>query len=121
VVVDAAVPHVLVFFVFFIITLKPRVEPEIRARLGTTAHFCEVFVLKLTTVPWSYLRLIDFCIFQLKAQGPSRTCNESKEEEEEEEDLLSGRGQVNGRGSALVNFFFFFFFFFFITLKPTVE
>ena len=27
-----------------------------------------------------YLRLIDFCITQLKAQGPSRTCNESKEE-----------------------------------------
>ena len=29
----------------------------------------------------SYLRLIDSCITQLKAQGPSRTCNESKEEE----------------------------------------
>ena len=27
------------------------------------------------------LRLIDSCITQLKAQGPSRTCNESKEEE----------------------------------------
>ena len=27
----------------------------------------------------SYLRLIDSCITQLKAQGPSRTCNESKE------------------------------------------
>ena len=27
------------------------------------------------------MRLIDFCITQLKAQGPSRTCNESKEEE----------------------------------------
>jgi len=26
------------------------------------------------------LRLIDYCITQLKAQGPSRTCNESKEE-----------------------------------------
>ena len=31
----------------------------------------------------SYLRLIDPCITQLKAQGPSRTCNESNEEEEE--------------------------------------
>ena len=31
----------------------------------------------------SYLRLIDSCITQLKAQRPSRTCNESKEEEEE--------------------------------------
>ena len=28
------------------------------------------------------LRLIDSCITQLKAQGPSRTCNESKEEED---------------------------------------
>ena len=27
------------------------------------------------------MRLIDSCITQLKAQGPSRTCNESKEEE----------------------------------------
>ena len=31
----------------------------------------------------SYLRLIDSCITQLKAQRPSRTCTESKEEEEE--------------------------------------
>ena len=30
----------------------------------------------------SYLRLIDSCITQLKAQGPARTCNESKVEEE---------------------------------------
>ena len=29
------------------------------------------------------MRLIDSCVTQLKAQGPSRTCNESKEEEEE--------------------------------------
>ena len=27
----------------------------------------------------SYLRLTDSCITQIKAQGPSRTCNESKE------------------------------------------
>ena len=27
----------------------------------------------------SYLRLIDSCITQLKAGGPSRTCHESKE------------------------------------------
>jgi len=31
----------------------------------------------------SSLRPIYTCITQLKAQGPSRTCNESKEEEEE--------------------------------------
>ena len=29
--------------------------------------------------------MFDSCSTQLKAQGPSRTCNESKEEEEEEE------------------------------------
>jgi len=29
----------------------------------------------------SYSRRIDSCITQLKARGPSRTCNESKEEE----------------------------------------
>jgi len=29
----------------------------------------------------SYLRRIDSCITQLKAQAPARTCNESKEEE----------------------------------------
>jgi len=38
----------------------------------------------------AYLRLIDSCITQLKAQGPSRTCNESKEEEEEEGLAVSG-------------------------------
>ena len=32
----------------------------------------------------SYLRFIDSCITQLKAQGPCRTWNESKEEEEED-------------------------------------
>jgi len=29
----------------------------------------------------SHLRLIDSCITQFEAQGPSRTCHESKEEE----------------------------------------
>jgi len=36
----------------------------------------------------SYLRLIDSCTTQLTAQGPSRTCNESKEEEEDGTVLL---------------------------------
>ena len=31
----------------------------------------------------SYLRPIDSCITQIKAQGPSRTCNEGKAEESE--------------------------------------
>ena len=34
----------------------------------------------------SYLRRIDSRITELKAEGPSRTCNESKEEEEEGSD-----------------------------------
>ena len=34
-----------------------------------------------STEAGSYLRLKDSCITQLKAQGPSRTCNESKEKE----------------------------------------
>ena len=38
----------------------------------------------VATEAGSYLRLIDCCITQLKAQRPSRTCNESKEEEEED-------------------------------------
>jgi len=33
----------------------------------------------------SHSRRIDSCITQLKAEGPSRTCNKSKEEEEEED------------------------------------
>jgi len=33
----------------------------------------------VVTEAGSYLRRIDFCITQLKAQGLSRTCNESKE------------------------------------------
>ena len=40
-------------------------------------------ILCCGTEAGSYLRLIDSCITQLKAQGPSRTCNQSKEEEEE--------------------------------------
>jgi len=54
----------------------------------------------------SCLRLIDSRVTQLKAPGPSRTCNESKEEAcGSTLRLLSLRGL----------------FFFFITLKPRVE
>ena len=38
--------------------------------------------LSISTETGSYFRLIDSCITQHKAQGPSRTCNESKEEKE---------------------------------------
>jgi len=41
------------------------------------------FRRRFGTEAGSYLRLIDSCITQLKAQRPSRSCNESTEEEEE--------------------------------------
>ena len=47
----------------------------------------------VVTEAGSYLRLIDFCITQLKAQGPSRTCNESKEEEEGYRGGMSKQGR----------------------------
>jgi len=46
----------------------------------------------------SYLRLIDSCITQIKAQGPSRTCNESKEEHVRVP--CCGRGAVREGGGA---------------------
>ena len=42
-------------------------------------HFTEMCC---GTEAGSYLRLIDSFITQIKAQGPSRTCSESKKEEE---------------------------------------
>jgi len=47
----------------------------------------------------TYLRLIDSCITQLKAQGPSRTCNESKEEEEEEATRIAIPAFPRARGN----------------------
>jgi len=52
----------------------------------------------------SYLRRIGSRITQLKAQGPFRTCNESKEEEEEEEEALQGVGVRMTSSSATVEF-----------------
>jgi len=40
------------------------------------------------------MRLSDSCITQLKAQGPSRTCNESQEEEGEGEEKNYFAGQI---------------------------
>ena len=44
----------------------------------------------------SYFRLIDSCITQLKAHGPSRTCNESEEEEEDGGESGQSGGQTCG-------------------------
>ena len=48
-------------------------------RLALNNHFTEMCS---GSEVGSYLRPMDSCITQLKAQGPSRTFNESKEEEE---------------------------------------
>ena len=45
--------------------------------------------MPLQEVTHALVRLIDSCITQLKAQGPSRTCNEGKEEE------LGGAGMAD--------------------------
>ena len=50
----------------------------------------------------SYVRPIDSCITQIKAQGTSRTCNESKEEEEEEALVKGGEGVRPGQSRAVV-------------------
>jgi len=71
----------------------------------------------------SYLRLIDSCITQFKAQGPSRTCNESKEEShaaEEVDEWSRGIAACSSPEPPMVCRRLLFFFFF-ITLKPRVE
>ena len=57
-----------------------RGPPRVLRRARPSSHFTEMCS---GSEAGSYLRLIDSCITQLKAQGPSRTCNESEEEEEE--------------------------------------
>jgi len=52
----------------------------------------------------SYLRLIDSCITQLKAQGPARTCNESKEKKKKKKSpgrVLESRRPHGSRAGAL--------------------
>ena len=49
----------------------------------------------------SHSRLIDPCIAQLKAQGLSGTCDESKEEEEEEEEAYNILGSISGTPGAV--------------------
>ena len=68
----------------------------------------------------AYLRLIDSCITQLKAQGPSRTCNESKEEEKKKK--LGGAVSYE-RGTPVLTYddVLQVDLFFFSTLKPRVK
>ena len=63
--------------------------------LGPTKRAGAKEIAEVDAPPGSYLRLVDSCITQLKAQGPSRNCDESNKEEEEDQ----GRGREgNGRG-----------------------
>jgi len=92
--------------------------------LGSTGRLLETrFMVKY--ISWSNIALrsdfllsgqarpddCDSCITQLKAQGPSRTCNESKEEEEDAPVLLLAAEELSPH----------LFFFFFITLEPRVQ
>ena len=62
----------------WLLSAQPLLEvPVYRYRANMANHFTEMCSGSETV---AYLRLIDSCITQLKAQGPSRTCNESKEE-----------------------------------------
>ena len=59
--------------------VAPALGPVARQK---SVHVCENRGV-LVTEAGSYLRLIDSCITQRKAEGHCRTCNGSKEEEEE--------------------------------------
>ena len=62
---------------------------------------CRVRVLGCMEV--HYLRLIDFCITQLKAHGPSRTCHESKEQEEKGFGVYLDKHRVAGAARNLID------------------
>ena len=53
--------------------------------VGVHANLLRLVGNSLQIEAGSHLKLIDSCITQLKAEGPSRTWTESKEEETEEE------------------------------------
>ena len=60
-------------------------------------HFTEMYC---GTEAVSYLRLTDSCTTQLKAEGPSRTCNESKEEKKKFDTSHPEPDAVNPKPSA---------------------
>ena len=66
---------------------KPR-RRSLRPGLWNSSQFKNNHFTEMCsgTEAGSYVRRIDSCITQLQAQGPSRTCNESKEEEEARRD-----------------------------------
>ena len=79
-----------------------RVIKRIRPTKTLLHHSTEILC---GTEAGSYLRLIDSCIAQLKAQGPSRTCNESKEEEESKPMWTHVSGEAKGASLMGVSLF----------------
>ena len=75
----------------WIILMRECPPPPLRGGLVFEAQFKNNHFTEMCSgsEAGSYLRLMDSCTTQLKAQGPSRTCNESKEEEEEAIGLLN--------------------------------
>jgi len=80
---------VRVFFFFFTLVTGPRRSLGLNMRSGTEAG--------------SYLRLIDSCTTQLKAQGPSRTCNERQEEDLVRVDDCDSEGRQVSSSSSLLS------------------
>jgi len=83
----------------WIITPPPTTPREQEARRSRSGPACRLSLPMDRTRRGSYLRLIDSCITQLKAQGPSRTCNESKEEKKK---TRRARKQGSYRGTSLI-------------------
>ena len=73
--------------------------------MASPARCGRVEVHGCVTEAGSVLRLIYSCITQLKAQGPSRTCNESKEQEEEEASPVKFCKGFGGGVRSLVSLF----------------
>ena len=59
---------------------------------------CGLAKCGLDLIGGSYLRRIDSCITQLKAQGPWKTCNESTEGEEEGQHHIGGDAMREPQG-----------------------
>jgi len=71
--------HAIMHLIVQVLNISHLIIQISNVSLSEQAKFGDVAICqaRLTVPEGSYLRLIDSCITQLKAQGPSRTCNES--------------------------------------------
>ena len=72
--------HTYMYIYIYIYIYKYIYIPSRSARMRFKVHTVSCQCVRSGSEAGSYLRLIDGCITQLKAQGPSRNCNERKEE-----------------------------------------